>query len=441
MEMTFNLWFLVIGGLLVLLAVAGSLLKRLPLTTAMLYLAVGIAIGPGGLELIRTDPVRQSLLLERLAEVVVIISLFSAGLKLRTPLLDGRWRVPVRLAFVSMALTVGMITAAGVWLLGLPLGASILLGAVLAPTDPVLAADVQVAGASDKDRLRFGLTGEAGLNDGTAFPFVMLGLGLMGLHPLGEGGWRWFAVDVVWAIAGGLAIGTLLGMLTGKLIIYMRNHHREAVGLDDFLALGLISLSYGSALMAKTYGFLAVFAAGLALRRIERNSTGGAEAPRDVEQVAISAEEVPDVAVDPETAPAYMANAVLGFTDQFERIGVVVVLLVLGGMLIWGDLPPESWWFVPLLLLVIRPAAVLLGTLGEDVSRLRLGLTSWFGIRGVGSIYYLMFAVERGVPEEMAVRLTGLTFAVITASIVLHGITVTPLMRLYARSSECVDRE
>src|SRR5919206_497446 len=130
----------------------------------------------------------------------VLISLFTAGLKLRTALTDHRWRLPVRLAVESMIVTVGLITLVGVVGLGLPLGAAVLLGAILAPTDPVLASDVQVEGPTDQDRLRFGLTGEAGLNDGTAFPFVMLGLGLIGLHELGQAGWRWFAVDVVWAV-------------------------------------------------------------------------------------------------------------------------------------------------------------------------------------------------------------------------------------------------
>jgi NhaP-type Na+/H+ or K+/H+ antiporter len=172
-----------------------------------------------------------------------------------------------------MTLTVGMITLVGAFLLHLPWGAAILLGAILAPTDPVLASDVQVATPGDRDRLRFSLTGEAGLNDGTAFPFVMLGLGLLGLHPLGACGWRWLAVDVGWAVLGGLAVGGVLGTLVGRLVLYLRRAHQEAVGRDDFLVLGLITLSYGSALLLHTYGFLAVFAAALALRRIEMHES------------------------------------------------------------------------------------------------------------------------------------------------------------------------
>jgi NhaP-type Na+/H+ or K+/H+ antiporter len=140
--MDFNLWFIVAGVLFVAMALSVTTLRRLPLTTSILYLAVGVALGPAALGALRLDPLGDSELVERVSEVAVIVSLFTAGLKLRLPLRDDRWRLTLRLAFVSMGLTVGLISAAGVLLLGLPLGAAVLLGAVLAPTDPVLASDV-----------------------------------------------------------------------------------------------------------------------------------------------------------------------------------------------------------------------------------------------------------------------------------------------------------
>lgn len=248
-----------------------TVLKRLPLTTSLLYLVVGILLGPFFLGLIQFDPVQEPALLEKVTEVAVVISLFTTGLKLRLPLSDKGWRLPLRLALVSMTITVGLVALIGVVGLNLPLGAAVLLGAIVAPTDPVLASDVQSEHPWDVDSLRFGLTGEAGLNDGTAFPFVMLGLGLLGLHEIGEFGWRWLALDVLWASAGGLGVGGVLGTLVGRLVLYLRGEHKEAVGTDDFLALGLIAFSYGSALLIGAYGFLAVFAAGIALRRIERD--------------------------------------------------------------------------------------------------------------------------------------------------------------------------
>jgi NhaP-type Na+/H+ or K+/H+ antiporter len=429
------LWFLIVGVLLVAMALSRSVLARLPLSTAMLYLAAGYALGPHGVGLVDLDVYEQSGVWERVTEVAVIISLFAAGLKLRAPIRDGRWILPLRLATLSMTVTVGLVTLVGVLAMGLPLGAAVLLGAILAPTDPVLASDVQVTHASDRDRLRFGLTGEAGLNDGTAFPFVMLGLGLLGLHELGDAGWKWLAVDLVWAVACGLGVGALLGTLVGRLVLYLRRVHREAVGLDDFLALGLIALAYGVALLLKGYGFLAVFAAGLALRRIERTETGGEAPPADVAAAAHSSE-AEEVATDQEKAPAYMAQAALGFTEQLERIGEVTVVLLLGGMITWSFLPREALWFIPLLFLVIRPVSVYAGLLGSRSTELQRGLIAWFGIRGIGSVYYLTYAMQHGLPEELSRVLAALVLATVAVSAVVHGISVTPLMALYGRRTQ-----
>ena len=204
--MSFAIWLIIIGALLITITLSGTSLKPLPLSTAMLYLAAGYGLGGDGLGLVRPDLLAHPVLLERVAEAAVLISLFGVGLKLGLPLSHPGWRLPLRLALVSMTISVALVAAIGVFGLGLSLGAAILLGAILAPTDPVLASDVQVLQSSDRDRLRFSLTGEGGLNDGAAFPFVMLGLGLIGLHDLGAYGWRWVAVDVLWAILGGLAL-------------------------------------------------------------------------------------------------------------------------------------------------------------------------------------------------------------------------------------------
>jgi NhaP-type Na+/H+ or K+/H+ antiporter len=427
---TFTLWYLTVGGLLILMALAGSVLKRLPLTSAMFYLAAGLALGPLGARMLDVDMLRDAVLLERLTEVAVVVSLFTAGLKLRLPLTDRRWRPAITLATVGMVITVAAITAIGTLWLGLSLGAAVLLGAVLAPTDPVLASDVQVESADDKEDVRFGLTGEAGLNDGTAFPFVMLALGLLGLHGMGTGAVRWLGVDVVWATAAGLLTGTLCGTLVGRLVVYLRRVHREAVGLDDFLALGLIALSYGLALLIHSYGFLAVFAAGLALRRIEREASGPA-APADVQAAAGMAEEA--VATDPEKAPAAMAQAVLAFNEQLERIGEVAVVLILGAMLTtvaWSAVP---WWFPPVVFLVVRPLATFASLAGSPMRVSQRAFVGWFGVRGVGSIYYLAFAIAHGVTGPEARVVSDLVLAIIAVSIVVHGVSVTPLMRLYGR--------
>lgn len=434
----FALWCAIVGVLLITMALSGTLLSRLPLSTSMLFLAVGIGLGPGGLGLLAADPFEHSKLFERLAEIAVLISLFVTGMKLSVPLRDARWLVPVRLAIVSMTLTVAFIAMCGVLGLGLPLGAAVLLGAILAPTDPVLASDVQVANAADRDRLRFGLSGEAGLNDGTAFPFVMLGLGLLGLHELGPGGWRWIVVDVVWAIAGGVLVGGALGYAVGSLVLYLRVHHREAIGLDELLALGLIALAYGAALTIHAYGFLAVIAAGLALRRIQEQPGDPIElhkalgaVTREQQRDDITPEDV--VAADPVHATAFMVRAALGFNEQLERIGEIAVVLMIGAMLSYVSVPSSVMWFAPLLFGVIRPACVWLGLLGSGPTRIQRGLIAWFGIRGIGSIYYLMHAVNHGLPRALAEQLVGITIAVVTISIVIHGVSVTPMMEWYGR--------
>lgn len=426
-------WFIIVGCLLLVMAVGRTLLRPLPISTPLLYLAVGIIFGSAGFELLILDPFNDAVLLERLTEIVVIISLFTAGLKLRVPLKDSAWRLPVSLASLSMIVTVGLITLTGYYGLGLSLGAAVLFGAVLAPTDPVLASEIQVNEPGDRDHLRFGLTGEAGLNDGTAFPFLMLGLGLMGHHTLGNNWSQWWLIDIAWAIPGGLLIGFAMGTAVGKLILYLRNKYPEVVGGEDFLAMGLIALSYGVALTLHTYGFLAVFAAGLAMRKIEARVVGHDSTPDEVLD-DVPEEELDDrAATDATVAPAHLTRSLLHFNEQLERAGEVGIMLLLGAMISTRYLPIEALWFVPLLLLLIRPVAAVIGLLGTDTDWTQRALISWFGVRGVGSIYYLMYAVVHGLEEGVARELIGLTLTVVASSVVIHGITVTPLMSWYSR--------
>jgi sodium/hydrogen antiporter len=423
---SFELLYLLIGVLLVSVAILASSVKRLPLSEAMIYLAAGTALGPLGLRFLFVDPEAHSELLERAAEIAVIISLFTTGLKLRVPLRDPQWWVPLCLASGSMVLTVGMITLVAIFGLGLPLGAAVLLGAILAPTDPVLASGVQLENIRDRNRLRFSLTGEAGLNDGTAFPLVMLGLGLCGLHDLGAWGWKWWTIDVIWAIFAGLGVGALCGTMIGQGVIYLRREHHEGIGRDELLALGLIALSYGAALQLHGYGFLAVFAAGLTLRTVERKHTGKEPPP---EELAVEAALKPDeIATHPDKGPAHMAGAILTINEQMERIVEIAIVLVVAAALSAQYLHFEATWFIAIFFLLIRPLAVWFGLLGQKVPASERRLISWFGIRGIGSLYYLMFVLNRGIPEDLTSQLISITLTTIAVSIVVHGITVTPLM-------------
>src|SRR5918992_1678674 len=289
--MTEAYWFTTAGVLLVGIVLASTLLRRLPVSTAIIYLCVGLLLGPGALGLLSWDAVREAEILKYLTEIAVIVSLFTVGLKWRTPLTADFWSLPVRLATVGMVLTICAVTLIGTTLLALPLGAAVLLGAVLAPTDPVLASEVQVRSSTDRDAVRYALSGEAGLNDGLAFPFVMLGLGLLGLHPDEDAGlfklwangefgvWGWVGWDLIWAVGVGFAVGGLTGSMVGRLALHLHRRRHDIFALHEFLVLGLIALSYGFAELVYGYGFLAVFAAGYALRRIELRATGHAPEP------------------------------------------------------------------------------------------------------------------------------------------------------------------
>ena len=472
--MSFEAWCAVAGVLFLGVALTRNLLKGWPVTTAAIYLGIGLILGPLVLNKLHFEPLKHTELLERVTEVAVIISLFSAGLKLRLPFEDGRWKGPLRLALVSMTLTIGLVTLVGYYWLGLPLGAAVLLGAFLAPTDPVLASDVQTRHPEDFDELRFSLTGEAGFNDGTAFPFVMLGLGLLGLHELGDWAWRWWAVDVVWAIVGGLGIGAILGWAMARLIIYLRQQKHQALGTDDFIALGLIAGAYGVAILLSTYGFLAVFAAGLALRHTERRISeaqndrdadeetateyGGEdgdppgagpareqEDELDKEPVVPETEEEieeleEELASDSQRAPRFMARQTMQFSESLERIGELILVVWLGGMIAARTWDLRAMWLAPLLFLVLRPLAVFIGLIGDKSTGVSRPFLAWFGIRGIGSLYYLFYAIEHDLPKETAQELIALVFPVVAISIVVHGLSVTPLASLYDKRKEAAGK-
>jgi len=419
-----TIWFVIVGALLILAGLVGSVTDRLPLTPGLIYLLLGVALGPAGAGVLEIDPLRDVGVLERVFEVAVLISLFTLGLKLRLPFSDPLWRIPVRLAVLSMLVTIAAIAAGGVYLLGLPLGAAVLLGAMLAPTDPVLASDVQIKHLHERDRVRFGLTAEGAMNDGTAFPFVFLGLGLLGLREMGPFFLRWASVDLLWGVAGGLGIGWLCGIAVARLVVYLRQRTNEPIGLVEFLLLGLVAMSYGLALLAQALGFLAVLAAGLAVRRIELMETHRAERASPQATAYVTSQ----------TEPARtMARSLLGLNEQLERVAELVAVVLLGALLSSGHFSLDGLALALLVLLIVRPASVLLGLLGGYSSGRQLALMSWFGIRGVGSLYYLTFAIASGLATPLAERLLPLVLTVVAVSIVVHGISATPLMDLYGR--------
>lgn len=418
---TFVIWCLIVGVLLISVGLTDTLRQELPVCASAIYLLAGYLLGPEVSGLLNLRLTTNAVLLERLAEAAVLISLFAVGLRLRARLRDPLWHTPLLLATVAMVITVGLMTGLGLSL-GLSLGSAVLLAAVLAPTDPVLASEVQVQHEADRDRLRFSLTGEGGLNDGSAFPFVMLALGLLGLHELGQGGWRWWSVDVVWAVCGGVAIGWALGFAFSHAVVYLRREREQALGMESFLTLGLIALAYGVAIAAHAYGFLAVFFAGLAMRQVERRDNPRAR-PLEVTPEA-----------PPAQASAYMAKAVLDFTLDLEKLAELTVMLLVGSLITRAAFTPATVAVALGLMFVARPIAVYASTMSLPLTATQRRLAAWFGVRGVGSLYYLSFAVAKGAAGEQTAFVIDAVLVTIVLSVLLHGSTATPVMRLYRRA-------
>jgi NhaP-type Na+/H+ or K+/H+ antiporter len=419
-------WCLTIGAVLVSMVLIGSIVERLPFTPAILYLGAGYAIGAGGAALHGLHPIADATLIRILSEIAIAISLFAVGLTLRAPISRHAWRVPLLLAVPAMILTIALLAIAAWKICGLPPGVALVLAAILAPTDPVLGADVHVERPGDRDYVRFGVTAEGGLNDGLAMPAVILGLGALGLRKLGPWATEWVLWDVLWLPLGGLAIGWFVGILIGRLVLYLRSRHRLAIGLEEFLGFGVIALAFGAAGVVDASEFLSVFAAGLALRNIERRTS----ATVGINPDAVSIDDK-EAAVDPDRAAAHMAQTLLAFNTQVEHIAELALVMVVGGLLASVELEWQSFALAAILFAIARPVSVAATLAGTATQPAQTRLIAWFGIRGIGSLYYLAFVIEAGLAEPWASRLTSIVLTVVATSIVVHGVSATPLMHRY----------
>ncbi|WP_119155507.1 cation:proton antiporter [Caldimonas tepidiphila] len=411
-------WFILVGAVLVVMALSRRIVERLPLSPALIYLAIGWGISQEGSGLLALDPVRHAKVLEVITEIAVLITLFAVGLRMRMPLSAPRWRAPIRLAGAGMVATTFLAALAGYALLDLPVAAAVLLAAVLSPTDPVLASEVQVHSPDDRDAVRLSLTAEGGINDGTAFPAVMLALGLFGVHEIGDWGWRWFAVDVLWAIAAGIGLGWLCGIGVGRAVVVLRARGL-AIESEEFLVLGVIALTYGLALQIHSYGFLAVFAAGAGVFHVERQSLAGVIA-----------------AAPPSETEATHSSRLVRFAGQCEHLVEVTVVLLIGALLATVEWSLLLLAYAAAMLLVVRPLTVLLVLPRQLMPPHQRRLVAWFGIRGVGSIYYLSYAIAHGAPADWAREVADAALVTIAVSIIVHGVSATPLMERYRKRRE-----
>ncbi|WP_022826026.1 cation:proton antiporter [Hymenobacter norwichensis] len=398
----YNLILVVLGVAILAVAWLPSLLRKYPLSYPILFVALGAVVFSLPLGLPDPDPIKHSTFVMHLSEICVTVALTGTGLKIDRKFSLWRWRAPLQLVLVLMVITIGIFTVVA-WRLGSLLPASaVLLAATLAPTDPVLAGDVQVGkpGEGREDNVRFSLTGEAGLNDGLAFPFVHLAIILLPVAtlPFAERLWHWVWLDIGYRVAMGVAGGWLAGKALSFLIFDLPHRVRINPEAYGFVALAVTLTAYGVTELLHGYGFMAVFIASVTLRGHERSHEYHTEMHE--------------------------------FTDQLERLFIVVILILFGGALAKGLLAPLTWHGAALglfLLLVLRPAGGLL-TLGR--SRLswpeRL-VISFFGIRGIGSFFYLGYAFS-GWEFVEARELWAITGFTVLTSIIMHGVLATPVM-------------
>lgn len=403
-----TVWSLIIGAVFLLSALGKGLIRSWPISLPGIYLFIGVGIGPWGLNLLAMDMVEDAKTIEVLTEIGVLVSLLTAGLKL-APSWSHFRQSPIPLATVGMVLTIAGIAVVGHLAIGLPIGAAVLLGAVLAPTDPVLASEVQVKHEDDKDKLRYSLTGEAGLNDGAAFPFIMLGLGLMGLHDLGDYGWRWIVVDLLWAVGAGIGCGLLIGYWVSRLTVWLKRNGRHAIASEELLVLATIGLAYGVSLAIHSYGFLAVFAAGVAIRMFTDDSP------------------------DDEDEADKMMSTIAGVNESFGEIIEVALVVLIGVLLSTTWTLTQDWWFALILFAIVRPIATYVAMWQSDATPMQKRLIAFFGIRGIGSIYYLTYAMGEGMNASIAERLSGFVLTSVAMSLLIHSNFASPLLCRYEK--------
>jgi len=404
----------VIGIAVLASAVLPRLIDHLPLSLPMIIVAVGVAVFSLPLSLEGPRPGADDAAAERLTEFVVIVSLMGAGLKLRRAPGWRSWSSTWRLLGITMPLTVAFVALAAGGVLGLPVAAAILLGAVLAPTDPVLASDVQLPGPGAEEEVddgsrgepagevRFALTSEAGLNDGLAFPITNLAIAVAAG---GSWFWGWLVDDVVVKIAVGTFTGVVLGRIIGWAIFHPRSEFALARSRQGFVALGATLAVYGLCELAHGYGFLAVFVSAVMIRRHELDHD--------------------------------YHDQLHDFAETLERLASVLFLLLLGGAAVDGALralTPSGFLVAAAIVLVIRPVCGWIGLIGSSHPQAVRAAIAFFGIRGMGSVYYLAHAVNEerfpGAPTVWAIAVTT-----ILISIVVHGMSASPILARLDASS------
>ena len=403
-----DLMFAVIGAALLVGSLLPRLLRERVLSAPIVVVAVGMLIGwlmPNESQLV--DVIEHAELAERMAEITVIVALFGVGLALDRQLTFRGWSTTWRLLAIGMPLSIAGVAVLGWWALGVTPAVAVLLGAVLAPTDPVLASDVQVEGPGhgsgekvddEHDEARFALTSEAGLNDALAFPFVYLAIFLATKVAPSEWVWTWLAWDLVGKTVIGAVAGWVIGRLVGAALYRVRIGEHRLVGYaEPAAAVATLLLAYGVGELVGGWGFLAVFCAALGVRAAERHDEKHARAHEFIE-----------------------------FT---EHLLTLLILLVIGASFISDAVFRLEWSHAAVaagVLFVIRPLTAWIALLGDrKLRRPERLFVAAFGVRGVGSLFYLCYAMGYFSKDD-GWSLWPAVSLVIVASIVLHGAASSP---------------
>lgn len=385
----------IIGLAALLMAWMPAISKKTGISYAIIYVLAGFVLYKVFDFFPNPNPIRNEDFTVHITELAVIISLMGTGLKIDEAFSLKNWAIPFRLISITMILSIAIVAFLAVYFLKFDLPSAILLGAVLAPTDPVLASDVQVGPPLDKQKnnVRFGLTAEAGMNDGMAFPFTWLAvsISLFGSSTKVLAEWLW--MDFFYRIIIGVAAGFLIGRLLAWLLFQLPKKNNITEVRDGFVAISTTLVVYGITELFHGYGFIAVFVAAITIRNYELDH--------------------------------HYHKKLHSFTDQIERILLSIVLLLFGGSLATGILENLNWQmalFSIAFLFLMRPLAAFLGLIGTGLSKKEKTAIGFFGIRGIGSFFYLAFALNE-TDFRYADELWSLVSFVVLVSIVLHGST------------------
>ncbi len=397
------------GAATLIMAWLPSLSKKIKVSYPIILILVGFGLFSAGIPLNWPDPNWPDDWVMKISEAIVIISLMGAGLKINRSFNWKNWQGALQLIGITMPLFMLAILWLGMEFLHFSLPAAILLAAVLAPTDPVLAEEVQLTGPrkdnEEDTELQFTLTAEAGINDGLAFPFTY-----MAILVAQAGSWEQFAMGewVLYKVFTKIILGILYGFIIGRIVGYLLEKLPNVANIrtrDGFLALSTTFFVYGLSELLYGYGFLAVFVAGLTIRRVEIHEKD-------------------------------FKNKMHNFVGEIERFLLVFWLVLFGGSILNGAFENIGWKEITvalLIILVIRPLAGMVGLLGTKISiKERLGI-SFLGIKGIGSIFYLAWAfVTFGDFTERS-QMYAITSLVILFSIVIHGLTAPHIIKYLER--------